>query len=655
MQTQHLQDALAACGWEDASRLEQQDTSEAFSFLTEKLQLPLLTLKMDIYHNGTEDIKDDHKIIHERLLEVAVPDQPARLEECLESYFNNNVEVVRKLERSNTLSSVRSGRSPSIEKSTSQHVEVTVSEVAWSNPGTPISTQPPRSPLSPSNRHRTDSLIRPRVITEPQTESKAENLADSDAASTKLSIHRGSIRKEVLMPAWQFFNLIRPSPFYLHMDSSFFARRTSELNVLINNIAWYTKNTTPTNDKEVAAQFSNTPPVLGICLKRYAMSASGVASRKNTFIDVPVDIRLPHFVDDGPHVEGGPLMENFKLSLQSIICHRGQSVNSGHYISFVRDGVEIADGDLASTRRMSSASQPPHYPTDRWIKHDDLALERIETVTFEQILKDEMPYLLFYQVQPIHEIVISSTLDPEPPAYQRETGIAVEVSECSPSAKVEDVVQGYFDDGRTTDESARAPSIRFSSEIERPRHSLNLADSRRGSNEPTETSLNSAASSSRAPEAQSNPVTPIEETTVQRLSRAASRFKSGSRSRPTSSSGENRINENRISATLSRITLRNKETVSKPEYDRHYAQSAPLVTGTADGTSESRDSGVVINDTALKPADDTPRRSKSIRARKREKSKEPAGSLGDAENGHHHHFHRLKGRKSIPERECIIM
>jgi hypothetical protein len=386
-QTEHIQDALAACGWADAALLEQQDTSEAFSFLTEKLQLPLLTLKMDIYHNGAEDVKDDHKIIYERLLEVAVPDQPAKLEECLESYFNNSVEVVRKLERSNTVSSVRSGRSSSVDKGSSQHVEVTVSEVSWSNPGTPTSTHPPRSPLTSSGRHRTDSFIRPRIITEIEEDEKGERAADTETISTHRSVRKGSVRKEVLMPAWQFFNLIRPSPSYSHMNSYFPHQVTPGIEVLINKIAWYTKNTTPTNDKDVAAHFVNTPPVLGICLKRYAMSANGVATRKNTFIDIPVDIRLPHFVDDGPHVEGGPLMENFKLSLQSIICHRGQSVNSGHYISFVRDGTESADGDSSSTRRMSTSSRPPHYSTDRWIKHDDLATDRISPVDIERILK----------------------------------------------------------------------------------------------------------------------------------------------------------------------------------------------------------------------------------------------------------------------------
>lgn len=55
IQTQLIQEALAACGWKDAQLLEQQDTSEAFAFITETLQLPLLTLQVDLFHQGKGD------------------------------------------------------------------------------------------------------------------------------------------------------------------------------------------------------------------------------------------------------------------------------------------------------------------------------------------------------------------------------------------------------------------------------------------------------------------------------------------------------------------------------------------------------------------------------------------------------------------------
>lgn len=206
-----MQDALEGCGW-DHPQNEQQDTSEAFGFITEQLQLPLLTLRMDLFHNGAEDAADDHKFIHERLLDVAVPDEmesgrQIQLEDCLESYFNNRVEVLRKRERSNTFSSVRSGQS---EKDAPLHIEV--AELSWSTPNTPASTTTPGSSFPPgSDRPRAMSIIRHRVI---QDDGKEDVSTESDAASSAPSVRKGSLRKEVLMPAWQFFNLIRPSPFF---------------------------------------------------------------------------------------------------------------------------------------------------------------------------------------------------------------------------------------------------------------------------------------------------------------------------------------------------------------------------------------------------------------------------------------------------------
>lgn len=89
---------MAECGWPDARLLEQQDTSEAFAFLTEKLELPLLSLQVDLFHQGKHD-KDDHKIVYERLLNLAVPSDSGgngiKLEDCLEEYFNTQVDVLR--------------------------------------------------------------------------------------------------------------------------------------------------------------------------------------------------------------------------------------------------------------------------------------------------------------------------------------------------------------------------------------------------------------------------------------------------------------------------------------------------------------------------------------------------------------------------------
>lgn len=88
---QLLQDSIATCGWADAATLTQQDVSEAFTFITEKLDLPLLTLKMDVAHGGKEAADDDHRFVSERLLNLAIPDVPegqsVKLESCLECLY----------------------------------------------------------------------------------------------------------------------------------------------------------------------------------------------------------------------------------------------------------------------------------------------------------------------------------------------------------------------------------------------------------------------------------------------------------------------------------------------------------------------------------------------------------------------------------------
>jgi hypothetical protein len=423
--------------------------------------------------------------------------------------------------------------------------------------------------------------------------------------------------------------------------------------VLIGKTAWYTR-TSPTNDAEVAAHFSQTRPVLGICLKRYGITESGRPFRKNTFIDIPLDIRLPHFIQDEMIAEDGPLMGDFKLSLQSVICHRGNSVNAGHYISFIRGTSQIADGDSQSARRLSNNSVPPHYSADRWIKFDDLADPRVSYVDIEQAMKDEMPYLLFYQVQPTYDCTpppgsLPGSLSDHPPSYS-DSAIGMKSHPSPPR------VHGYFD--VTRDESM--PTIRLSSEIERPptpRRSINLPESdrplgpeedRRGSLAFTETSLTSTD-----PQVISAPPTPNEETTAQRMSRAAARFtKSGSKSRPTSATGENRI-----SATFSRLNLmRSKEQLNRVDPSKEQVNKIDLgkemLIPATDGAGDSRTSITIEENDGLKPEEETINRSKSKKSKKK-KGKEKAERV-EHEGHHGHHMHKEKG-KNVPDRECKIM
>lgn len=374
---------------------------------------------MDIFHTGKEDTNDDHKFINERLLELAIPEEPSdghiiTLEECLELFFNNKIEVKRYLdllERRGTLHSIRSRRSVDSTKAHASHIEV--AELDTSEPSSPNALQPqvsaiPVSPIAPTyQRRRTSSIIQEHYIDE-----KSGMLGRSPSIAEEPRGRNGRVRKEVMMPAWQFFSLI----------------------------PWYTNNV-PSNDAQVAAHFSSARPVLGICLKRYSMLPNGTAVKRKTHIDIPLEIGLPHFIQDDKMAEDGPAFGNFKLSLQSLISHRGVSVESGHYISLVRSPDQQQNGD------------------DKWMCFDDLAEERVTYTDVEQFLRVASPYLLFYQVIPI-EGDPGNIAEGESQVLQSEKPPAYSESTVSRDSNIDSTVGGL---------SVSVPSHkRTSSEMQRP-------------------------------------------------------------------------------------------------------------------------------------------------------------------------------------------
>lgn len=399
--------------------MEQQDTSEAFAFLTETLQLPLLSLQVDLFHHGKRD-DDDHKVVHERLLNLAVPPDPKgkgiKLEDCMEDYFNAQVDVLRDSEvmkkslsedvterpglpyksvlpflredaiavgpaaqfTSSPVDIAPLHRFPTHSSiaSTSAHVEAAPdSEAVGDEPGTPASRQF-------KNRKRSSSIIQRIVVDE------NGKPIDVDAGQPAGRRRKGSVVvKAVTIPAWQFFRLIPWNAPSMSMS-----------------------NNEPQTNSDVAKKFEQRP-VLGICLKRYVMTETGRPKRHNTFIDIPESLRLPHFmVGDGKNAEEElyGLNTGYKLVLQSVICHRGDSVYSGHYIAFAR----VAPKVLTDNRR-HEFDPPPDYEEAQWVLFDDLEERRVTYVDdFKKALEKEMPYLLFYQMVPTVEVSC-----PSPPAY----------------------------------------------------------------------------------------------------------------------------------------------------------------------------------------------------------------------------------------------
>jgi hypothetical protein len=180
---------------------------------------------MDIYHTGREDKEDDHKFVNERLLEVAIPEQEGddvvTLEDCLETYFNNRIEVKRYLQRQNTIASIKSqgeevaDKDP--EKNEAIHIEtMEIEEAMTPIVSTPISLEPttPVTPTRPSaGRRRADSIFSQRYARKsPETNKFDEKKHVEDVLENSSSGRPRSaslLKKEILMPAWQFFSLIR--------------------------------------------------------------------------------------------------------------------------------------------------------------------------------------------------------------------------------------------------------------------------------------------------------------------------------------------------------------------------------------------------------------------------------------------------------------
>lgn len=179
---------------------------------------------MDIYHTGREDKEDDHKFVNERLLEVAIPEQAGEgtitLEDCLETYFNNRIEVKRFLQRQNTIGSVRSADRETVERDSEKNETIHVESVELLGPESPMVSTPvsmaPSSPLTPirpalDGRRRADSIFSQRFKnSEDKKFDEKKHLDDMWNNSSGGRPRSASLlRKEVLMPAWQFFSLIR--------------------------------------------------------------------------------------------------------------------------------------------------------------------------------------------------------------------------------------------------------------------------------------------------------------------------------------------------------------------------------------------------------------------------------------------------------------
>ncbi|KAI1175454.1 cysteine proteinase [Nemania sp. FL0916] len=623
--TEHIQEALAECGWKEARYLEQQDTSEAFAFITETLQLPLLILQVDLFHHGKND-DADHKVVYERLLNLAVPSESegkgVKLEDCLEEYFNSQVDVHREgLDEKKPIDGFDQFPTPTSPTSASKAAETEDSQNCTSPAALPhaelqmgeqsnselsnsdaheIHADPEPKPPSPApppllqqHRSRTDSIIQRVVI------DRREQSSDADTASLfQRAKRKASVVKAVTIPAWQFFKLI----------------------------PWHSPtNSSPQSDLEVARHFSQRP-VVGICLKRYMMDGKGNMKRQNTYIDIPDSLRLPHFIVDDRHVQEGGLTAEYKLVLQSVVCHRGDSLHSGHYIAFGRVAPKLLTGN-----RRHETDPPPDYEEAQWVKFDDLADERVTTVNdIKQCLKQEMPYLLFYQIVPIVEVAASSagSAEADPPAYDDEI-LTLTSSDAQGHQEYQVLsrkASSYFE--KSSSVPSAEPSVRFSIELEpAARHSFADDDGFLAVTRPNSIAYGDlmAPGAGAARNDHSPAVSTGEETTAQRLSRAAARFRPSSKSRPQSQAGETRISQ-----TMSKLGL--LRSSREPLRDDAQGEDADVMIADEASNEQENSEETLQTYSKGKGKDSTEKRNKS-------KTRPDRGKTKD---------------KDVPDRECVV-
>lgn len=277
------------------------------------------------------------------------------------------------------------------------------------------------------------------------------------------------------------------------------------------------------------------------------MLPGGKATRLDTLVDIPTEIGLPHFIQDDSMDAEGPIYGNFKLSLQAIVCHRGTSVDSGHYIAIVR-GTSAGAAPASSHGVEDNSSNTPRY----WMRFDDLAKERVTLVDIEQALKYESPYLLFYQILPIDEDAAVANF----PSKVSSEELAEEIHDMDPAVMQNLNLSPV--DARESDRLETARPHRPSFEITGPGNAENVPSDLHESNQSVvfPESANQTGGLSVYTASSSSPQLGPRDEDGRRHSNSLAQYGSKAiKSNPGSRAGS-QTSENRISATFSRFTGR---------------------------------------------------------------------------------------------------
>ncbi|QPG76482.1 hypothetical protein FOA43_003871 [Brettanomyces nanus] len=159
---------------------------------------------------------------------------------------------------------------------------------------------------------------------------------------------------------------------------------------------------------EFDRRFCDKRPVVPICLKRYAWDNHGRSHKIRRKVQVPEVMRLPYFiapdrtkpgfVDFRRNSDNKAPCGSFMLVLESCVCHRGVSVDSGHYVSLTRK----APFNVAEIRARKSDESST---SKDWLLFNDLMSsgKKVTEISFSDAMASEDPYILFYKIVEIDE------------------------------------------------------------------------------------------------------------------------------------------------------------------------------------------------------------------------------------------------------------
>ncbi len=373
------------------------------------------------------------------------------------------------------------------------------------------------------------------------------------------------------------------------------------------------------------------------------MLPNGTAIKRKTHIDIPLEIGLPHFIRDDTMSEDGPAFGNFKLSLQSVVCHQGISTDSGHYISLVR------------------SPDPERNGEDQWMRFDDLAAERVVFTTVETFLLQESPYLLFYQVVPI-EGDPNNIADGERGVTNGERPPAYSESDKSRESKADSGVSGMSTSSKissTFNEASNSYPQRPSLDIHRPSSDSSTSeDARRGrlslngERRRSVTFSDDGANNSSGPNSGRLSTSNLDSNQSDGPNALAA-FRRGSKTTQTSSKGRSgsRSDEKRISTSLSRLASRMSRDKLNKTSNSPANTTGPRdhVTGPTAPPTQTKDppSGMTGHAAALVVATETLMDRNRLKKEAKEKSK--------AAQHNSHHLMKAKRKEGKPDRECLVM